>query len=119
MGAKSSTTRSHSTSASGTMSIQETVDTLIDDNKVIIFSKTWCPYCKKAKALLKELTPEEHLKIIELDSESNGEAIQAYLKQKTDQSSVPNIFINKQHIGGNDSLQAKHQKGEIVPLIAA
>lgn len=37
----------------------------------------------------------------------DGSAIQATLKEMTGQSTVPNIFINKQHIGGNSDLQAK------------
>ncbi|GJJ13127.1 hypothetical protein Clacol_007377 [Clathrus columnatus] len=92
---------------------------LIKNNKVVIFSKSWCPFCKKAKATLKELTPEENLKILELDVESNGDAIQAYLLEKSGQGTVPNIYIAQQHIGGNDDLQAKHKKGQIVSLITA
>lgn len=37
----------------------------------------------------------------------DGSEIQNYLKQKTNQSSVPNIFIGEEHIGGNSDLQAK------------
>lgn len=37
----------------------------------------------------------------------DGKAIQDALKEMTNQSSVPNIFIAKKHIGGNSDLQAK------------
>lgn len=40
----------------------------------------------------------------------DGVAIQDALKEITSQSSVPNIFINKQHIGGNSDLQAKQSQ---------
>ncbi|PVU84843.1 hypothetical protein BB559_004482 [Furculomyces boomerangus] len=40
----------------------------------------------------------------ELDTEQNGPEIQETLYQMTNQRTVPNIFINRQHIGGNDSL---------------
>jgi glutaredoxin 3 len=41
------------------MSVKESVETAIDEHKVVIFSKSWCGYCKKAKALFKEQYPDE------------------------------------------------------------
>ena len=73
-------------------------------NKVIVYSKTFCPYCDRTKELLnsKGVTYKLH----ELDKLSNGDAIQSTLKTLTNQSTVPNIFINGAHIGGNSDLQA-------------
>ena len=45
----------------------------------------------------------------------DGQAIQDALKEMTQQGSVPNIFIGKQHIGGNSDLQAK--KSELPDLL--
>ena len=47
----------------------------------------------------------------------NGTAIQDYLKQKTGQSTVPSIFIDQQHIGGNSDLQAKKNSGELKKML--
>jgi hypothetical protein len=38
---------------------------LVSSNDVVIFSKTWCPYSKKAKELIKTLHPDDKVKIIE------------------------------------------------------
>ena len=46
----------------------------------------------------------------------DGSAIQSALAEMTGQSSVPNIFIAKKHIGGNSDLQAK--KGNLKGLLA-
>ncbi|KAJ3128794.1 hypothetical protein HK098_003560 [Nowakowskiella sp. JEL0407] len=54
----------------------------------------------------------------ELDLRDDGADIQAYLLEKTGQKTVPNIFINGQHIGGNDTIQAKHVSGELAKLLA-
>ena len=45
----------------------------------------------------------------------DGKAIQDALEEITHQRSVPNIFIGKQHIGGNSDLQAK--KGDLATLL--
>jgi len=39
--------------------------------------------------------------------QDDGAAIQDALQEMTQQRSVPNIFINKEHIGGNSDIQAK------------
>lgn len=40
----------------------------------------------------------------------DGSAIQDALEEMTQQRTVPNIFINKQHIGGNSDLQQKRNQ---------
>lgn len=57
-------------------------------------------------------TGEEHWLTILID---DGSAIQSALADLTGQSTVPNIFIAKQHIGGNSDLQAK--KGDLPNLL--
>eukprot|EP01097_Dermamoeba_algensis_P000210 TRINITY_DN1075_c0_g1_i1.p1 TRINITY_DN1075_c0_g1~~TRINITY_DN1075_c0_g1_i1.p1 ORF type:complete len:103 (+),score=33.00 TRINITY_DN1075_c0_g1_i1:138-446(+) len=93
----------------------ETVKSLIHNNKVIVFSKTYCPYCKSAKALLDSLKAQH--KVIELDVEANGAELQAALEQLSGQRTVPNIFINEEHIGGNSDIQALHSKGGLIPKL--
>merc|ERR1712113_128495 len=78
---------------------------IIDNNSVAVFSKSWCPYCKATKALLSEQGAKAY--ILELDQVDDGAAIQDALEEMTQQRSVPNIFIDKKHIGGNSDLQAK------------
>ncbi|KAK4541706.1 hypothetical protein LTR36_007415 [Oleoguttula mirabilis] len=81
---------------------------IIDNNAVAVFSKSWCPYCKASKALLSEMGAKAY--IIELDQVDDGAAIQDALQEITNQRSVPNIFIDKKHIGGNSDLQAKRSE---------
>jgi len=77
---------------------------IIDDNAVAVFSKSYCPYCRATKALLTEMGAKYYA--IELDQVDDGSAIQAALGDITGQSTVPNVFIKQQHIGGNSDLQA-------------
>ncbi|KZT58297.1 glutaredoxin, partial [Calocera cornea HHB12733] len=91
---------------------------LVSDTKVVIFSKSWCPYCKRAKALILENYPDVPTKILELDELSDGDDIQAYLLQKTGQRTVPNVFVAQKHIGGCDNVVALQRSGELAKIMA-
>ncbi|KAI1398481.1 putative glutaredoxin [Hypoxylon fuscum] len=86
---------------------------IIDENAVAVFSKTFCPYCSASKKLLDSLGAK--YKLVELDEVPDGSAIQAALQEISGQRTVPNIFIGKKHIGGNSDLQAK--SGELKGLL--
>ncbi|KAF5758586.1 putative thioredoxin-disulfide reductase [Helianthus annuus] len=88
---------------------------IVSDNPVVVFSKTWCGYCKGVKKLFSELNVS--YKVIELDEESDGGEIQSALKEWTGQSTVPNVFIGGKHIGGSDAVMEKHRAGKLVPLL--
>ncbi|KAI0003755.1 thioredoxin-like protein [Russula compacta] len=76
----------------------------IANNVVVVFSKTWCPYSKRAKALLTAEYPEVKPVIFELDERDDGDKFQDYLEEKYNQRTVPNVFINQKHVGGESSL---------------
>ena len=82
----------------------------------MIFSKSYCPYCVATKKAAQQLKAEfiAH----ELDKMPNGSQIQAELLQKTGQRTVPNVFVNGKHIGGNDDFQAAIKKGEIQKMLS-
>jgi len=78
---------------------------IINENGVVIFSKSYCSYCKASQTLLKGMGASYFA--IELDQIEDGPAIQEALIDLTNQRTVPNIFINRIHIGGNSDLQAR------------
>ena len=76
--------------------------------KIEVYSKEWCPYCAKAKALLrsKQLDYEE----IDITSDAEGEqGMVARSRRRT----VPQIFIDDQSIGGYDDLAQLNATGEL------
>ncbi|KAF7587018.1 hypothetical protein BBP40_007862 [Aspergillus hancockii] len=87
--------------------------TIINENAVVVFSKSYCPYCTASKSLLKEQGAK--FIALELDKEKDGSAIQDALEEITNQRTVPNIFIKQSHIGGNSDLQAI--KGKLPALL--
>jgi glutaredoxin 3 len=88
---------------------------IIDDNAIAVFSKSYCPYCKASKQLLTEMGANFYA--IELDQVDDGSAIQDALAEISNQRTVPNIFIQQKHIGGNSDLQAK--KSQLPELLKA
>ncbi|CAO3658723.1 unnamed protein product [Rhizopus stolonifer] len=94
---------------------KQIVEEIIKTNKIAVFSKSHCPYCTKAKQALAQLGLEFFH--IELDNEDDGSAIQAYLLEKTNQRTVPNIFINEKHVGGCDNLLQVIKSGKIQALL--
>ena len=96
--------------------IEQKVQDLIDQNPVMIFSKSYCPFCTKTKDMLKR--GRVPFKAVELDRDSKtGTAMQTYLEQKTGQRTVPNCFVGKQHIGGNDAMQAAANNGSLKQML--
>jgi glutaredoxin 3 len=62
--------------------MSEYVDNLIKSHKVAVFSKTYCPYCVKAKNVLSKYKLND-IKVIELDDREDSDQIQEYLKKLT------------------------------------
>jgi glutaredoxin 3 len=93
----------------------EKAQKLIDENNAIVFSKSYCPYCRSTKGVLNSIGAD--FKVIELDQESDGSELQDALEKISGQRTVPNVYIGKKHIGGNSDLQALNSKDELVTLL--
>ncbi|KAG2785598.1 hypothetical protein PC129_g655 [Phytophthora cactorum] len=87
----------------------------IAKEKVLVFSKTHCPYCARVKGTLDVL--DAKYEVVELDTRDDGVEIQSLLLDLTGQRTVPNVFINGKHIGGCDDVMALHATSELVPML--
>ena len=97
--------------------MQNQVQELISANKVMVFSKSYCPFCTKTKDLLKRYGIEYHA--VEMDNINGGDAMHDSLKTYSGQNTVPNTYINGQHVGGNDDLHAAHKNGKLKQMLDA
>ncbi|KAK9465404.1 thioredoxin-like protein [Lipomyces arxii] len=93
------------------------VQELVSANAIMVFSKSWCPYCKMAKSTL-DKESVEHTDL-ELDQIETGEDIQRAIYELTNQRTVPAIFIGGKFVGGNSDLQMLKKNGELKNLIKA
>ncbi|KOS21948.1 Glutaredoxin [Escovopsis weberi] len=87
----------------------------IEQNKVVVFSKTWCPYCAQAKKTLGDFKID--FTAVELDNLKNEREMQDALLEVSGQRTVPNIYIGQKHIGGNSDLQALKSSGQLETLL--
>ncbi|KAF6828886.1 glutaredoxin [Colletotrichum musicola] len=95
-----------STPSAANMAVtKQQVQSIIDENAVVVFSKSYCPYCRATKSTLDELNAD--YKVIELDQvrASDGAEIQDVLESISGQRTVPNSYISQKHIGGNSDIQ--------------
>lgn len=83
--------------------------------KVEIYTKAFCPYCHRAKALLAEKGVEP----IEYDISMGGPQRPEMIERAGGRTTVPQIFIDSQHIGGSDDLAALEEAGKLDALLAA
>lgn len=101
--------------------VKTMIDAKIGGKKVVVFSKSYCPYCAKAKKVLKNHygkdLNEADVEIIEIENNPDCDAIQDYLKTLTGGRSVPRVFINGKCIGGGDETQALEQSGKLSELL--
>merc|ERR1712060_448036 len=101
------------TSCSG---VSEDFEDKLTNNKVVVVSKAWCPYCMRTKKALTKLGVE--FELVELEDPSRKPlvddvaAYQDYMGEKTGARSVPRVFVGGEFVGGCDDTLKKIKTGE-------
>ncbi|KAH7566326.1 hypothetical protein ACOSP7_022756 [Xanthoceras sorbifolium] len=98
-------------------SVSAFVQNSIFSNKIVIFSKSYCPYCLRAKQMFAEL--HERPFVVELDLRDDGAQIMYVLLDLVGRRTVPQIFVNGKHIGGSDDLKAAVSSGQLQKVLSA
>jgi len=83
--------------------------------KITIYTTPICPYCPRAKALLKK----KGATFEEIDVFMNSEARRRMEEKASGRYTVPQIFIGERHVGGCDDLYALERAGELDFLLRA
>lgn len=82
-------------------------------SKITIYTTPICPYCARAKALLKK----KGAAFDEIDVFMDADARQE-MEDKSRRRTVPQIFVGDTHVGGCDDLYALESEGKLDPLLA-
>lgn len=80
--------------------------------EVIMYTRNICPYCTKAKTLLQS----KKQPFTEISLDKHPELIDEMV-EKSHRTSVPQIFINGQSIGGFDNIDALNKQGKLDELL--
>ena len=81
--------------------------------KIEIYTTPFCGYCARAKSLLERKGAAYEEMDVMKDEKKRAE-----MRERSKRSTVPQIFINGQHIGGSDELAALEQAGKLDALLA-
>jgi len=82
---------------------------------VEIYTKSTCGYCMMAKRLLKS----KNVSFAETDILQQPDKRPEMIQRAGGRSTVPQVFIDGQHIGGFDDLSGLDMSGKLDPLLAA
>lgn len=99
------------------------IQSLIKSARVIVFSKTYCPYCTKVKGLFDELGVE--YRAVELDEgaievegkQYPGDELQGSIAKTYNHRTVPAVFVNGTFVGGCDDTFAARKSGKLAELL--
>lgn len=95
--------------------IQERVESMISQHRVVVFSQTDCPFCEAAKEALQQSGANAF--VIELDCRKDGFEIQNIMLEMTGARTVPRVFIDGKFVGGGDDIVALKNSGELSRLL--
>nr|CAG8436260.1 3902_t:CDS:2 [Entrophospora candida] len=101
----SSNTKDNNTSKDN---LEIEIEKLINESPIVIFSKSYCPYSRRAKHIFSIYDVLPHISVIEVD-----ERVKQTLIRLTYQSTFPNIFIDGKSIGGSYELAIMHRSGRL------
>jgi glutaredoxin 3 len=82
--------------------------------KVVMYTTEWCPYCRRAEALLRAKGAE--IERIDVDAQPER---RAEMKRRSNRRTVPQIWIGDTHVGGCDELHDLERQGQLDALLAA
>merc|ERR1712088_461543 len=89
----------------------------IPSTPVVMVSKSYCPFCRKAKDALKSFNLGSDLVVYEIENDSDMDAIQNEMAKMTGGRSVPRVFIGGQFVGGGDEMVKYKSNGKLAELI--
>jgi glutaredoxin 3 len=96
--------------------LEEKVDAFIQKHSVVVFSKSYCAFCRDVKDLLASRVGVK-IHIIEVNEHPDGSKIHNYIKKKTNKATVPVVFIRGDLVGGCDDIKTLHVKGDLEQVL--
>ncbi|KAF1993530.1 glutaredoxin [Amniculicola lignicola CBS 123094] len=94
------------------------LNAILKKSPIIIFSKSYCPYSKKAKHILLNMyniNPAPF--VVELDQHPLGAKLQETLAKSTGRRTVPNVLLMGKSIGGGDDIEVLHESRKLEDTI--
>jgi glutaredoxin 3 len=84
----------------------------MSSSTIVMYTTNWCPYCERARRMLKT----KGATFEEVDVESAPEK-RAEMQARSGRRTVPQIFIGEYHVGGSDDLAALEDAGKLDAML--
>ncbi|KAF2473713.1 thioredoxin-like protein [Lindgomyces ingoldianus] len=98
--------------------VEVELNAILKKSPIIIFSKTFCPFSKKAKHILLDIyniVPAPY--VVELDQHPLGMKLQHTLAESTGRKTVPNVLLMGKSIGGGDDIEELHLSHKLLSTV--
>ncbi|XP_049894424.1 glutaredoxin-1 [Epinephelus moara] len=97
---------------------QQFVQSKIQGDKVVLFVKSTCPYCKMAQDVLSKykLKPG-HLECVDISGRSDMDSMQEYFLELTGARTVPRVFIGGKCVGGGTDVMDLDESGKLEGIL--
>lgn len=98
--------------------VEVELGSILKRSPIIVFSKSYCPYSRKAKTILLDkysIVPAPF--VVELDQHPLGSQLQAELHRTTGRRTVPNVLISGKSIGGGDDVAELDRENELIDTV--
>jgi len=97
--------------------LEAMIKTKNSDNPVMVYSKTYCPFCSEVKSLFTKM--DVPAKVVELDTLADGDDVQAALQGVSGMRTVPQVFIGGSLVGGCDDTLSAYKSGNLMEMLDA
>jgi len=86
---------------------------MINDNKMVVFTKSYCPYSRALRTMLDENGLEGQYNVFEIDRREHGNELHKVLKEMSGRMTIPNVYLNRENLGGDEEVEAMAANGAL------
>jgi len=98
--------------------LESEIRAIIANHKVVVFSKTYCPYSRRAKLTLDKYNIKPKYFVVEVDLRADAAEVKEALGILTSRYTFPNVFVNGKTIGGSDEISGMDERGLLREALA-
>ena len=86
---------------------------------MVVFTKSYCPYSRALRTMLDENGLEGQYGVYEIDRENHGNEVHKALKEMSGRQTIPNVYLNRENLGGDEEVEAMDKNGELAKKLNA
>lgn len=89
------------------------VTKFINNNKFVVFTKSYCPYSRALRKMLDSHGLEGSYSVFEIDRENHGNEVHKALEEISGRQTIPNVYLNRENLGGDKEVEEMAENGTL------